>query len=838
MSFIFKITTTTSPQTFVIPCVDEGTFNATVDYGDGTGSQTVTAYNDSNLTHSFATAGQHTITIDGTFPNIRFNDNAASRILVDEVVDLGDVGWTFLYQAFRGCTNLTVFNSGTANTSSVTSMQQMFHTCTNLTALNVSSFDTSSVTTMQAMFHTCQSLTTLGVSNFDTSSVTNMQAMFQNCTSLTSLGVSSFNTSSVTNMGLMFRACSSLTSLNVSSFDTSSITNMGQMFYNCNSLTTLDVSNFDTSSVNNMQEMFYSCSSLTALDLSSFDTASVVNMSYMFTNCYSLTNLDLSNFDTSSVTGMVVMFQNCYSLTNLDLSNFNTSSVTSISYMFQSCSSLTTLDVSNFDTSSVTSMRYTFYGCSSLTTLDINHFDVSSVTDGTGFLQYANNALTTTQYNELLEAWAAQDVQPNVAWHFGNAQYTVETIADWYSPRNASSLSIINNKLVSIADSTATFGVAQQIDNLVVGSVYSFIATATCNNNSATVSLVVSASADVTSPIFNKQAAGGVTANDTFTATATTHYVGTIVTGHAANDTVTIDAGITVKEITNYTEANAASEIEYSQENVFGADIWTNPANNIKLPWVYSGPNIYSIDGSQTVTTVIALFSATEFGSTYQVNFKIENYGNGGLQPAVGSDGASFGQQVSANGSYSQVITKALVGGNTSVQFRANSDFSGTLIVESIKKITNAVTYQNIAQDVRDTYTLIDDTWVGSELVVNGDFATDSDWTKGTGVTISAGKAVMVSVGANALYQNSLPTSQALVKVTFDIVDYVSGNITCWAGGGQTSASNESFSTVGRKELIITPAGNGNLIFGKASLGSAFTGSIDNVSVKRLIQTV
>ena len=305
MSFIFKITTTTSPQTFVIPCINSGTFNATVDYGDGTGSQTVTAYNDSNLTHSFATAGQHTVTIDGTFPNIRFFDNAASREALDEVVDLGDVGWVTFYRAFRDCTNLTTFNGGTA--------------------------------------------------------------------------------------------------------DASSVTDMAYMFLGCNSLTALDVSNFDTSSVTNMSYMFYGCNSLTALDVNSFDTSSVTNMQSMF--------------------------------------------------------------------------QY----CSSLISLNIKHFDISSVTNGTGFLQSANNALTTTQYDELLEAWAAQDVQPNVAWHFGNAQYTVETVADWYSPRSNSSLSIINNKLVGIADSTAVFGAAQQVDNLIVGKAYRFVGKATCSNSSAQV---------------------------------------------------------------------------------------------------------------------------------------------------------------------------------------------------------------------------------------------------------------------------------------------------------------------------------------------------------------
>ena len=393
MSFIFKITTTTSPQTFTIPCHNYGTFNATVDYGDGTGSQTVTAYNDSNLTHSFATAGQHTITIDGTFPNIRFVNDATSAALVDEVVDLGDVGWLMLYAGFEGCTNLTSFSTGTANTA---------------------------------------------------------------------------------NNGFL---------------------------------------------------------------------------QLMFKGCASLTTLDLTNFNTSNVTGFGNVFQGCSSLTTLDLSSFDTSSATNTVLMFYHCPNLTTLDVSSFDTSSVTSMQLMFYGCTNLTDLDIKHFDVSSVTNASNFLGQSNNALTTAAYDELLEAWAVQDVQPNVTWHFGDAQYTVVNIADWYSPKSASSLSIINNKLVSIADSTAAFGVAQQIDNLVVGNVYSLIATATCSNSSATVSLVVSASADVTSPIFNKQATGSVTADDTFTATATTHYVGSVVTGHAANDTVTIDAGISVKAI-------------------------------------------------------------------------------------------------------------------------------------------------------------------------------------------------------------------------------------------------------------------------------------------------
>ena len=301
MAFIFKITTTGSPQTFTIPCQNVGTFNATIDWGDGGATSSITAYNDADLAHSYTTAGQYTITITGTFPNIYFN-NGGDRLLVDEVVDLGDVGWENLNSAFYGCSNMTAFDVGTADTSNVTNMSSMFRICSSLTSLDVSGFDTSSVAFMQNMFRDCTSLTSLDVSGFDTSSVTNMTQMFRGCSSLTSLDVSGFNTASVTNIRFMFFGCPSLTSLDVSAFDTSSVNNMEYMFYNCSNVTSLDVSGFDTSSVTNMSFMFYSCSNLTSLDVSGFDTSSVTSMTQMFRFCTNLTGLQISGWDVSSVT--------------------------------------------------------------------------------------------------------------------------------------------------------------------------------------------------------------------------------------------------------------------------------------------------------------------------------------------------------------------------------------------------------------------------------------------------------------------------------------------------------------------------------------------------------
>ena len=834
MSFIFKITTTTSPQTFVIPCTNTGTFNATVNYGDGTGSQTVTAYNDSNLTHSFATAGQHTITIDGTFPNVRFYDDAASRVLVDEVVDLGDVNWINLYQAFRDCTNLTAFNVGTTDTSSVTTMAAMFRNCSGLTSLDLSSFDTSSVTTMQQMFQNCTNLTSLNLSGFDTSSVNNMSYMFRNCSSLTTLDLSSFDTSSVTTMREMFNNCSSLTVLDVTSFNTSSVTAIQLMFQDCSSLTVLDLSNFNTSNAGTMAAMFRDCSSLTTLDLSSFDTSSVNNMITMLYNCSSLTSLNVSSFDTSSVATMGYMFQGCSSLASLDVSGFDTSSVTDMGLMFYNCSSLTSLDLSSFDTSSVNNMGLMFYNCSSLTNLDIKNFNVSSVANGINFLLNANNALTTTAYDELLEAWAAQDVQPNVPWHFGDAQYTVEAIADWYSPRGNSSLSIINNKLVSIAGSTAVFGAGQQVDNLIVGNVYKMKARSTCNNAAATMFLTASASTVLTPSVIFTQGTSTVLIDSLFTATATTMYFGVVVNGHAANDTVTIDAGITVKEITNYTEANAASEIEYSQENVFGSEEVVNGdfATNLSGWTVYSQTAVWSVDGividGSSGTAQVSQLLSLQANSTYEVS--MTNVSKTRARILLGTQWWNNDVYDSSNFTEDLKFYVTPTVSSVWIQLNIPSGVIATLDNVSVKEITNAVEYKNIPQSARELYSLEDDTWTGSnELVVNGDFATNlSGWAAaGGGWSWDNGTAKLNGDGSlQTLTQFNTPvgkTYEATVNVS-----NLSGNLIAFYGGTPNQSLQNGVNTYRFTSVSNTTQ------FKRGS--GIVTANIDNVSIKEIVE--
>jgi len=164
--FVMTITTTSADETFTIPCQNVGTFDASIDWGDGSFSG-ITAYDDAGLAHTFASAGDHTIRISGSFPNIYFN-NGGDKLKVTRVENLGNVGWERLNNAFYGCSNMTSFTSGSTDTSAVTDMSFMFYDCSSLTSLDVSSFDTSAVANMGGMFQNCSSLTdVIGVENFD-----------------------------------------------------------------------------------------------------------------------------------------------------------------------------------------------------------------------------------------------------------------------------------------------------------------------------------------------------------------------------------------------------------------------------------------------------------------------------------------------------------------------------------------------------------------------------------------------------------------------------------------------------------------------------------------------
>ena len=118
---------------------------------------------------------------------------------------------------------------------------------------------------------------------------------------------------------------------------------------------------------------------------------------------------------------------------------------------------------------------------------------------------------------------------------------------------------------------------------------------------------------------------------------------------------------------------------------------------------------------------------------------------------------------------------------------------------------------------------------IGEELVTNGGFDTDSDWTKGTGWTISGGVASASSALNSSLIQSPFTTTAYMTyAITYTISGYVSGAVRPLLEGaiGTFRTANGTFT-----DYIVSPAPSARLIFTTA--GST-TLNIDNVSVKEI----
>jgi hypothetical protein len=121
----------------------------------------------------------------------------------------------------------------------------------------------------------------------------------------------------------------------------------------------------------------------------------------------------------------------------------------------------------------------------------------------------------------------------------------------------------------------------------------------------------------------------------------------------------------------------------------------------------------------------------------------------------------------------------------------------------------------------------------GAELVTNGDFATDSDWTKQTGWTISGGTANYDFLSDAKYIRQTLLSGGFVVGKTYKInFEVTSGSAYMYFNSNGGSLISIATYEIGSYSIEVSPANNGSdiLIYGRNTSGTAF--SIDNVSVK------
>lgn len=248
---------------FMMPLVSSGTYNATVNWGDGS-SDTITSYNQAEVTHTYTSAGQYEISIEGTLQGWQFN-NAGDRLKMLDVKQWGVLDLS-TNAAFYGCTNLDA-SATDAPTVSSDSFYRMFRECTNFDGA-IGNWDVSTVTTLQESFYACSTFNN-SINSWDVSDVFSMVSCFFNCTSFDQ---------------------------DLNSWDTSNIQSMQFGFYNCTQFNG-DIYSWDTTIVENMSYMFYNCD-LFDQSLAAWNIGNVSNFTNFMQNA---TGLSTSNYDATLI---------------------------------------------------------------------------------------------------------------------------------------------------------------------------------------------------------------------------------------------------------------------------------------------------------------------------------------------------------------------------------------------------------------------------------------------------------------------------------------------------------------------------------------------------------
>ncbi|MFC1656577.1 BspA family leucine-rich repeat surface protein [Patescibacteria group bacterium] len=395
-----------------LPLESSGTYDFTVYWGDGYDDH-ITAYNQAEVTHTYAVEGEYEISIDGTIYGFRFN-NLGDRLKILDISQWGNLRLGNNNGYFNGCSNLDSTATDTLDLTGTTSLQSAFRNASLFNG-NISSWDTSSVTNMINMFQNA-SVFNQNIGSWDTSNVTNMYEMFGQASSFDQ-NISSWDTSSVTNMGNMFKGASFFNQ-NISAWDTSSVAYMSYMFSYASAFNQ-DIGGWDTSSVTTMRSMFERATTFNQ-DISSWDTSSVTSMSSMFEDA-DVFNQPLNSWNTSNVTNMSNIFEDA-DVFDQDISSWNTSSVINMGRMFVDASSFNQ-NIGIWDTSNVTTMWLMFDGASSFNQ-SIGAWDTSNVIN---MIQMFDGA---SSFNQPLNSWDTSSVT-SMRLMFGGASAFNQDIGSW-----------------------------------------------------------------------------------------------------------------------------------------------------------------------------------------------------------------------------------------------------------------------------------------------------------------------------------------------------------------------------------------------------------------------
>jgi hypothetical protein len=241
---------TTTPNEEIQIGVGSGTFDYVIDWGDGT----VETYNtDANISHTYATAGDHITKITGDFPHLNMKNltDDVYREKLRDVLKWGGIVWQDWSSMFRDCNGFTGLTAtDLPNLSNVTffsyfAVSSNFGNHYNSTVQN---WDVSNVTDMSYFSH--YGTWKNKISNWDTSNVTNFDSFLRSNSQFDNGGdladMDNFDVSSATNMRFMLNRTTKMTNIYIGSWDVSNATDF-TTFSNPLDISNSGIENWDIS---------------------------------------------------------------------------------------------------------------------------------------------------------------------------------------------------------------------------------------------------------------------------------------------------------------------------------------------------------------------------------------------------------------------------------------------------------------------------------------------------------------------------------------------------------------------------------------------------------------
>ena len=435
---------TQGTSNITLPLYSGGTYNFTVDWGDGNKDK-ITSYNQSEATHNYSVDGTYEVKISGQYTHFNFdlaNIKTPNRLI--KISQIGD-GLTInsCHRAFSGCVNFTTISATDFYDKVIalySDLGNLFYNCSKLdTIYNIENWNMSHVVRMDFMFYSCSAFN-LDISNWDVSNVITFGSTFDRCI-IFNQPIGNWDVSNADIFSFMlahnpsfnqplnnwvFKATGGVdlqyivtdcTTFNqpLNLWDMSKVDSIKGIFRGCTNFNQ-DIDSWDVSNVSNFQDVFRAASSF-SYAIPSWDTVKATNMSWMFNGTTSF-NHPLSHFKTGLVTTFKAMFQN--SLFNQPINNWDTSKVTNMNNTFNGCPFNQPLNL--WDTSKVTDMTSMFDGTSAFNQ-DISDWSFVSVTIANVMLR--NSAFNTVNYDLLLNSLSLQILLPNVQLGANNTSYTI-----------------------------------------------------------------------------------------------------------------------------------------------------------------------------------------------------------------------------------------------------------------------------------------------------------------------------------------------------------------------------------------------------------------------------